>query len=562
MQNCIVKKSLVIGIILLFIGSFVIPTIGKNINKNEKLIYTDTSKETIENLNGLRVDNKGHVINNYKFKEESGLIQPISNGPGEIDPLWITIEDIGYIFSIKAYENYIYAIGYEYIPEDDSGIALMAKYNVTDGELLWVKTWEGFHPNTQAIDLDICNDYIYIVGYTGPSGFIITWMDSFLCKCDLDGNFVWSKVINETRVDIVHGIREYDNNLYLCGCKDSKSWILKYDTDGNKIWGKTYSTLGTWFSEFLGIEIYNGYIYTEGQTNSNDKTSQDVFVAKTSLDGTSIWKKEWGGEGPQLGARLACEDGNIYVCGYGRVDYTPYSPSCDVLLKYNTNGILQWSTNAKTNSGLLDLKLHNGSIYTTGQIWRNPPYDIYGDAVLQKYDSNGKLIWYLTYGENGVNDYTRSIDIYNDHIFIYGISDNWDVILKYYIDHFSGNNKPKTLDKPSGPIKGLPGNVYDYSTSTTDPDDDLISYCFFWGDVNVTITQWKNSGETGVASYSWGETGKYKIMVRARDECGFVSDWSDPLNVKIPRNKAINSNWFQCLLERFSILQRLLFLIE
>jgi len=102
MQNCIVKKSLVVGIILLFIGSFIIPGIGKNIDKNEKLAYTDISKETIENLNGLRFDNKGHVINNYKIIKESGLIQPISNGPGEIDPLWITIEDIGYIFSIKA----------------------------------------------------------------------------------------------------------------------------------------------------------------------------------------------------------------------------------------------------------------------------------------------------------------------------------------------------------------------------------------------------------------------------------------------------------------------------
>jgi hypothetical protein len=560
MKKGLFGKGLVFGIIFLFIGSFVIPSIGKNIKKNEKLAYIDISKEMIENLNGLRFDNSGYVINN-KVKGYSGLIKPISNGPGKINPLWITIEDIGYIFSMKAYKNYIYAIGYEYIPENESGIALMAKYNVTDGELLWVKTWEGTHPNTQAIDLDICNDYIYIVGYTGPSGFVITWMDSFLCKCDLDGNFIWNKVINETNADVVSGIRENDNFLYLCGCKDSSSWILKYDINGNKIWDKTYKKLGTWFSEFLGIEIYNGYIYTEGQTDSNDKTRQDVFVAKTSLNGDSIWKKEWGEEGPQLGARLVCEDGYIYVCGYGRIDYTPYSPSCDVLLKYNTNGVLQWDTNAKTNSGLLDLKLHNGSIYTTGEIWRNPPYDIYGDAVLQKYDSNGKLIWYLTYGENGNTDYTRSIDIYNDNIFLYGISDFWDFILKYDIDHFSDNNKPETPDKPSGPIKGVPGNVYDYNTSTTDPDDDLISYCFSWGDENVTITTWMNSGELVTSSYIWSEKGIYKIKVRARDECGFVSDWSDPLSVSMPRT-IVFSSLFLKLLERipsiFPILRHLI----
>jgi len=561
MKKRIIKKGLVLGIILLFIGSFIITGIGENINKNEKLENNDISIESIEDINGLRFDSIGYTINNYKIKGE-GLINPATNGPGEIDPVWITIEDIGYIFAIKAYKNYIYAAGYEYIPEDDSGIPLIAKYNVTDGELLWAKTWEGFHPSTRAIDIDISNDSIYIVGYTGPSGVVIKWMDSFLCKCDLDGNLVWSKVINETRVDFVSGIKEYDDYLYLCGCKDSKSWILKYDKNGDKIWGETYTMLGTWFSEFLDIEIYSGYIYAEGQTDSNDKTRQDVFVAKTSLDGKLTWKKEWGGEGPQLGARLAADDGYIYVCGYGRSAYTMGSPSCDVLLKYDTDGKLIWDTSAETDSMLLDLKLYDGSIYASGGIWRNNPYDAYGDAVLQKYDTDGKLIWYLTYGENYIVDYAKCMDLYSNSIFVFGISDAWDFIFSYDPDHFSGNNKPATPDKPSGQAKGLPGEVYDYSGSTTDPDDNLISYCFSWGDVNVTITQWMNSGEIGDASHSWSEIGRYKIRLRARDECGFVSDWSDPLNVNIPRNKAMFSIGLWLLFERFfgafTLLKRIL----
>ena len=390
----------------------------------------------------------------------------------------------------------------------------------------------------------------------------VWWMDSFLCKCDLDGNLVWNEVINETKIDFVSGIKEYDNFLYLCGCKDSKSWIMKYDTNGNKIWGETYKMLGTWFSEFLDIEIYNGYIYAEGQTDSNDKTRQDVFVAKTSLEGKSIWKKEWGGEGPQLGARLATEDGFVYVCGYGRTAYTVDSPSCDVLLKYDTDGKLIWHTCAETNSMLLDLKLHNKSIFTTGGIWRNYPYDSYGDVVLQKYDIDGNLIWYLTYGENYIMDYAKCMEICSDSVFLFGISDSLDFILNYDFDHFSYNNKPDTPDKPSGKTRGLPGEIYDYSTSSTDQDDDQISYCFSWGDDNVTITNWMNSGEIGEESYSWSEKGRYNIRVRVRDECGFVSDWSDPLKVNIPRNRAWSSKELLWFLEQFPnafiLLKRLL----
>ena len=70
-----------------------------------------------------------------------------------------------------------------------------------------------------------------------------------------------------------------------------------------------------------------------------------------------------------------------------------------------------------------------------------------------------------------------------------------------------------------------------------------------------------NSGETISASYSWRERGKYNIRVRTRDECGFVSDWSDSLIVTMPRNRAIDTP-FQWFLQQhpnlFPILQTLL----
>ena len=220
-------------------------------------------------------------------------------------------------------------------------------------------------------------------------------------------------------------------------------------------------------------------------------------------------------------------------------------------MKYDTEGNLQWDAESGTQSILLDVKVFNGSIYTTGEIHGLYPYDRLLDAVLQKHDTNGKLIWYLTYGEKYKNDQGKCIETYNNFFYLCGIGRSKAFILNYDVDLFSDNNKPDTPSKPSGQVNGVPGVEYTYSTNTTDPDGDLISYCFSWGDGNVTLTEWVNSGDTISAIYSWSERGKYDIRVRARDECGFVSEWSEPLTVTMPRSRLLASPLFMRFLERF-----------
>jgi len=551
-----------IGIILLLIGVSVIPSISGNIKTINKSVYEDVTDDRIADMYGLKFDDRGYIINNPLDREDTNLVKTNYNGPGEINPIWITIENLGYLFSIKVYEGYIYAVGFKHYPEEDNDSALLAKFDITDGELLWIKTWEGFHPWTWAFDLEVYNDYIYVVGTTGPSGGIKHWCDSFLCKYDLDGNRLWSKLINETKFDYICGIKEHDNYLYLCGGKDAASWILKYDINGNKIWSETYEIQGTWLSEFLDLEIYNGYIYAEGQTDSfDDNTRQDVLVVKISLDGELIWYREWGGPGPDGGYKMDVSNDNIYVCGAGQDHYDIWGGH-DILLNYDLDGNLQWDTTSFCSPGhTSDVIAYNGFIYSGGEFYR---FEYEWDAVLYKFDEDSKLIWYLTYGPySGPSGYANiiCIEVYEDFLYICGDVGSDEFLMKYDVTLFSDNNKPDTPSKPSGPTSGKPGEKYTYATSATDPDGDLISYDFSWGDWNITTVEWYNPGEIWTASYSWSERGKYKVRVRARDECGFVSDWSDPLEVTMPRNRAINTPFLRFLQSHpnlFPILRHLL----
>jgi len=124
--------------------------------------------------------------------------------------------------------------------------------------------------------------------------------------------------------------------------------------------------------------------------------------------------------------------------------------------------------------------------------------------------------------------------------------------------------KPVKPDAPEGPTSGKINEEHTYTASTTDPDGDELYYLFDWG--NGEFSGWigpHNSGETVEASYAWTEKGDYEIKVKAKDEHGVQGDWSDPLPVSMPKNKAIIINQlFQKFLEQhpnmFPILQYML----
>lgn len=116
------------------------------------------------------------------------------------------------------------------------------------------------------------------------------------------------------------------------------------------------------------------------------------------------------------------------------------------------------------------------------------------------------------------------------------------------------NTPPDKPDKPSGENQGKAGVEYTYSTSATDPQDNQVYYLWDWGDGNTS--GWLglyDSGEAVTAKYTWAAEGDYEIKVKTRDRDGAESEWSDPLPIEIPRNKAFdfNFNLLDWLLERF-----------
>ena len=103
--------------------------------------------------------------------------------------------------------------------------------------------------------------------------------------------------------------------------------------------------------------------------------------------------------------------------------------------------------------------------------------------------------------------------------------------LNYFVTQQNGsltlnklNSPPNKPSAPYGPSTGNVNNSYDFSTSTTDPEYDNISYRFHWGDGE--ISDWsseKYSGSSYSASHSFSAAGTYNVTAEAKDIYGSVS---------------------------------------
>ena len=119
---------------------------------------------------------------------------------------------------------------------------------------------------------------------------------------------------------------------------------------------------------------------------------------------------------------------------------------------------------------------------------------------------------------------------------------------------------PIKPNPPNGPSNGNKGETYEYTAITNDPEGDEIYYLFDWDDDSVD--QWigpYESGETCTASHVWHQQGTFQIKVKAKDEHGVQSDWSNPLSVSMPRSKMKTK--LLDLFEHHLIFERLLSII-
>lgn len=114
------------------------------------------------------------------------------------------------------------------------------------------------------------------------------------------------------------------------------------------------------------------------------------------------------------------------------------------------------------------------------------------------------------------------------------------------------NEPPTTPIRPAGSTSGKLGDSYTYRTMATDLNGHKIRYGWDWNGDNI-VDEWTTYFDSEVeiqSEHIWTEKGEFQIRVKAEDEEGLQSEWSDPLVIIMTKNKeCVRSSLFQIFLE-------------
>jgi len=146
---------------------------------------------------------------------------------------------------------------------------------------------------------------------------------------------------------------------------------------------------------------------------------------------------------------------------------------------------------------------------------------------------------------------THSWNTNNDYYIKARATDKNNKVGDWSVYHIRIGDQPPNEPKIYGALRGDPYIKYEYGFMATDPESDNLTYEIDWGDGNIeTDIGPFPSGEICPRSHTWNKTGTYSIKARVKDEFDYYSDWSIH-EIVVPRPKVVNFHPLKLLFERF-----------
>lgn len=196
----------------------------------------------------------------------------------------------------------------------------------SNGTKIWDKTYGG-NSDDGVNDIKEVSGGGYILGCFSGSGLSGDksatskgGSDYWILKLDLNGIKVWDKTIGGSDDDYLISLKQTTDGGFILGGNsysnigadktqlhkgDGDYWVVKLDNNGNKTWDKTLG--GNSFDELLELQqtVDGGYILggwsmtgINGDKSEANRGLIDMWAVKLNSNGTKIWDKTIGADGP------------------------------------------------------------------------------------------------------------------------------------------------------------------------------------------------------------------------------------------------------------------------
>jgi len=411
------KKPVIVGIILLFLFSIMIPIISSyeenTINKpsQSKLqviggwekwfggIGWDEGRSVQQTVDG------GYILTGITQSFGSGLsncylIKTNKNGNKQWEKTFGGIgSDLGYSVLQTTDGGYIVAG-----TTDSFGVghkdAWLIKID-SNGKIQWDKTFGGEEWDEQGFSVNQTADGGFIIaGYT--SSFGAGYGDCYLIKTDINGNLQWEKTFGGIHWDYAYSVYQTTDGGYILAgdsitdnilpsTLDNKGtkmvWLIKTDSNGNKQWDKKFGEGLEQGGRSVKQTVDGGYIVCGFLQTGTSENS--VWLIKTDSEGNKQWDKKYGGEDWDEGQSVQqTTDGGYIITGSTQ---SFGAGKCDVwVIKTDSNGNIQWDKTfggGSYDAGYSVRQTSDGGYIVTGNT--RSFGSGYWDVFLIKMDSGG-----------------------------------------------------------------------------------------------------------------------------------------------------------------------------
>lgn len=266
---------------------------------------------------------------------------------------------------------------------------------------------------------------IYVAGIIKDSS--ATNSSTFLVKYNASGGLQYMRKFHQTgQINASLGGMNFDaaGNVALCSnsftdADHSTIYTQKFNTFGVLQWTNSFSTnISPLMNRNLASDVIFdafGNIYFSGTVESIIFAVSDEFVVKINSSGNQVWNQIYNNPsntGDHSVDILIDNSGNTYNVGYtGRQFVNPVNTT---IIKYSSAGLMQWEGIFDSPGNQLDYgkKLiieGSSSIYTLGSVTNQGTSR---DAVLNKFNSAGNLLWQVTYDLD--NNYDEALNMLID----------------------------------------------------------------------------------------------------------------------------------------------------
>ncbi len=314
-------------------------------------------------------------------------------------------EDVEEYLDVSSYEYGYVAVGYGDKYTFDTALwtdvygkgsddAIIVKYD-EDGYVDWKKNYGSAGADSFEGVIITSDEDIVAVGniYSG---------DAMIVKFTDYGSRLWYDTIGGDSTDAFYGVAELSDGYVAVGFSRAGSFqtgdwdgisaigdssdatIVKYDFEGDVLWQKNFG-VGDHSCFYDVASCPDGFV-ASGECE-NDDGGRAGLIAKFDTNGNEIWRKIYGGV-KELYA--VATDGDCCVAVGG-----------SEVIKFDSDGEVIWTKIADDYYTYEDICVDKGGYGAVGNDG--------SDAVIVKYDKDGKLIMDETFGSSK-KDYFTGID--------------------------------------------------------------------------------------------------------------------------------------------------------